>query len=647
MNFLDRIAERPLLADGAMGTQLYARGFDFDQNYDALNLLQPDVVRNIHREYAAAGADLLETNTFGANHFRLDNWGLADAVSEICARGVELAREASRDVRPGILIAGAVGPLGVRLAPLGSVTSGEAYNAFVEQITALADAGADLIILETFSDPNEIEQALRAARDVCRLPVVAQMTFSREARTLLGATPEDAAARLAHLEADLVGANCSTGPRGVFDVVTRMRAAIDRMQPGNGVIDNGANGDGANSARAHRIRISAMPNAGFPEARGERVFYPATPDYFGDYARRFVESGVSLIGGCCGTTPEHIRAMRETLDSLIGVAQPTRMSHQRVESHVHVSKAVQHHVEARPTDLAQALADQQFVVTVEVEPPRSGDTQAMEDTARRLRDAGATVLDISDIPMARLRMTGLAAAHRVQSEADVETVLHFPVRGRNLLRVQGDLLAAHALNVRNLFVTMGDPTSIGDYPQASDHHDIVPTGLTQLIKQQFNVGKDISGASIGKPCSFVVGVAANLTPADFDKEAKLLKKKIECGADFALTQPVFDPAIARKFIAHYESLFGQLSLPVLVGILPLASVRHAEFLRNEVPGMALPDAIVQRLEAAGSKTRTEGMLIALEILSELRDLVQGVYIIPAFGRYDIVEKMIRDILGGM
>lgn len=625
-HFIERVAERPLLADGAMGTMLYAQGFGFDECYDALNLTQPDVISNIHRQYAAAGADVLETNTFGANHFRLDTWSLAASAAEICARGVELAREAARDVRPDILIAGSVGPLGVRLSPLGNVSMDTAYEAFRDQIAALAEAGADLLVLETFSDLREIEQALRAAKDVCDLPVVAHMTFNRDQRTLLGVTPQDAAYTLTKWRPALIGANCSTGPRGVFEVVRGMAAAAKTMH-------------------GYATGLSAMPNAGFPEERGERVFYPATPEYFADYAVRFVEMGARLVGGCCGTTPAHIAAMREALDAVDGGATAP-------SAHIVVSAARPTsdkssraaHVEAEASSLTQVLAARTFVATVEMEPPKSADTQAMEETAVMLRDAGATVLDISDIPMARMRMTGLAAAHRVQTQAGIGAVLHFPVRGRNLLRVQGDLLAAHALGVRNLFVTMGDPTRIGDFPQASDTHDIVPTGLVQLIKQQMNQGVDGSGASIGKPCNFVVGVAANLTPDDFDREARLLKKKIDCGADFALTQPVFDPVMARQFIAHYERQFGALDLPILVGILPLASVRHAQFLRNEVPGVVMPKRVVERLEAVGTKTRTEGSRIALEILAEIRDVVQGVYFIPAFGRYDIIARMIEHVV---
>ncbi|GIV85661.1 MAG: bifunctional homocysteine S-methyltransferase/methylenetetrahydrofolate reductase [Candidatus Roseilinea sp.] len=609
-----------------MGTMLYARGFGFDECYDALNLKHPEVILDIHRQYAAAGADILETNTFGANAFRLAAWNLESSAAEINTRGVELARQAARDVRADILIAGAVGPLGVHLAPLGNINREEAYRAFYEQIGALAEAGADLLILETFSDLAELEEALRAAKAACNLPVVAQMTFNREQRTFMGVTPLQAVQVLTPWQPALIGANCSTGPRGVLAVVRQMAAAAKAMPEAPG--------------------LSAMPNAGFPEARGSRVFYPATPEYFAEYTKQFIEAGARLVGGCCGTTPAHVRAMRAAFDKLTSSASTTAAI-ARVEIHHPAEGGHAHpHGDASiPTTLAQALAEGRFVTTVEVEPPKSADTSAIEETARMLKEAGATVLDISDIPMARMRMTGMAAAYRVQAGAEIETVLHFPVRGRNLLRVQGDLLAAHALGIRNIFVTMGDPTRIGDYPQANDHHDIVPTGLVQMIKEQFNIGLDGLGASIGKPCSFFVGVAANLTPTDFEKEAKLLRKKIECGADFALTQPVFDAEMARRFIAYYEQMFGKLTLPILAGILPLASVRHAQFLRNEVPGVVMPETIVQRLAAAGNKTRTEGAIIAMEILAGIRDLVQGAYFIPAFGRYDIVAKLIQQATG--
>lgn len=626
MTFIEHLRIQPLLADGAMGTMLYERGMDFEDCLDALNLNKPDLVSDIHRQYAAAGADVIETNTFGANRFKLEHHSLSQKVAEVNARGVELARKASRDVRAGIYIAGSMGPLGVQLAPLGPVKPHEAFEVYLEQIVALADAGADLLILETFSNINELEQAIRAAKASCDLPIVAQMSFTRDNSTTLGATPESAAKRLIELGADIIGANCSTGPRRMLDVVLTMHHIASEM-------------------RGDSMIISAMPNAGFPEVRAERLMYPARPEYFGDYAARFVAGGVKLLGGCCGTTPLHIGSMRAALDVL---NQPTG-------PHVAVSiparpivrtptvSARAKHISIEPSVLSATLQQNKLVITVEIEPPKSSDTQAIEETAQMLREAGTTVLNIADSPMARMRMSGLAVAHRVQERAGVETVLHFPVRGRNLLRVQGDLLAAHALNIRNVFVVMGDPTRIGDYPQANDHHDIVPTGLTQLVKDKFNQGMDSAGSSIGRPCSFIVGMAANLTPSDFEKEAALLHKKIQCGADFAITQAIFDAPKAIEYLNYYEGRYGKLTLPLIIGILPLASVRHAEFMRNEVPGIVISNDLVNRLQMAGARTRSEGLQIALETITQLRTHIQGVYILPAFGRYDHVAKLIREI----
>lgn len=623
--FLERLSRAPILVDGAMGTMIHSRGIGFEVNFDSLNLLRPELIKDIHREYVAAGADVIETNTFGANRFRFEAMSVLEGVADVNARGVELARQAARDVGGReVLIAGSVGPSGAQLAPLGGLSPAEALAGFREQVEALADAGADLIILETFSDLAEIELALRAAMAVCKLPIVAQMTFTRDERTVMGSSPEDAAHRLHELGADVVGANCSTGPRSMQNVTRRMLAELR----------------GAGHADA---LVSAMPNAGFPEVVGGRVMYPATPEYFGEASIRFNELGVRLVGGCCGTTPRHTRAMRAAIDALNGAA-PARVSIS-VPALPHRPAPSAPAAAGRATQIETALSAGTFVATVEVEPPKSHDTQPIEEVATMLAQAGANVLDISDLPMARLRMSALALATRVQERVGIETVLHFPVRGRNLLRVQGDLLAAHALSIRMVFVTMGDPTAIGDYPQAQDLHDIVPTGLTQLIKDRLNQGVDSAGASIGRPCSFFVGVAANLTPTDVDKEARLLRKKVEAGADFALTQPVFDAELARAFVARYEQLFGPLTLPILAGMLPLASVRHAEFLKNEVPGVRLPDALIDRLRGAGVKTRTEGALIASELVERLRadmpSVIRGVYFIPAFGRYDVIARLIE------
>ena len=611
-----------LLADGAMGTQLHRRGASFDRSFDVLNLEAPDLVDQVHRDYVAAGADLLLTNTFCANPIHLDRWNLAGQASAINRAGVARARAAAADAGRSIVVAGSVGPTGERLAPGGSLSAVDAEDAFRVQVEALANGGADLLWLETFSDLDEIDAAIRAARSVCDLPIVASMTFTRDGYTVHGATPEVVMRHLIERHVDGVGVNCSTGPLAVGRVVDRYALVVDAQSDGT------------------RPILTAMSNAGFPENRGARLFYPATPVYMAESAVRLADSGVTVIGGCCGTTPEHIRAMRTALDARPSgpVVRERRAVPREVAAPVELGAAP-----GRST-LATALAGGRFVVTVEMEPPRSADTSELERNALLLRQAGATVLDISDIPMARLRMTGLAAAARVQQATSLETVLHFPVRGRNLLRVQGDLLAAHALGIRNLFVTMGDPAVIGDYPQAFDHHDIVPTGLVRLVKERFNQGVDSAGSSIGAACEFVVGAATNLTPHDLAHEANLLHKKATAGADFLLTQPVFDPDAARTFLAFYNERYGALTVPILLGVLPLATSRHANFLNNEVPGMSLPPEVIAAMVDAGEDSRSVGLQIAADVANELRDIVSGVYIIPAFKRYDLAARLITNLV---
>jgi homocysteine S-methyltransferase len=383
--------------------------------------------------------------------------------------------------------------------------------------------------------------------------------------------------------------------------------------------------------------LAAMPNAGWPEATtGGRVLYPATPDYFANYALKLTAAGASLVGGCCGTTESHIAAMRHALNE----PPPTDIYLPPLEMGIHDEQTLS--PGHAPTQLAQFMQNQTFVVTVEMRPPRGIATHRLRQSALMLQEAGANILNIADTPVAQMRMSAWAAAYLVQKEMGLETVLHFPTRGRNLLRIQGDLLAAHALGIRNLFVTMGDPTRIGDYPEAMDSYDIVPTGLIQLIKQQFNAGRQHSGASIDEPTSFVVGCAVSLTPPDPEKEAKLLHKKIQHGADFALSQPVFDPAAAKAFVELYTGMYETPMIPVIAGLYPLFNGRNAEFLHNEIPGMVIPDALRQRMHTAANPQR-EGVLIAQEILAEIRPFVQGVYMMPAFGRYDLVA----DVLDGM
>lgn len=612
--FLQRLQQRPLLLDGAMGTLLHARGISLEVCFDAVNRDNPAIVADIHRAYIDAGADIIETNTFGANRFRLAEYGLQNEVAAINQAAVNIARRAIESSFKGVLLAGSIGPLGARLAPLGRVSTAEAQAAFSEQIQALvtaAPAGVDLLVVETMSDVKEVAAAVAAARAVAPdVPIVAQMTFTRDDRTLLGDTPDNVARRLSQLDVDVMGVNCSGGPAQVL----RLLLIIQQIAP--------------------EIPLVAAPNAGWPEqVQGGRVLYPATPAYFGEYARALTEAGAQLVGGCCGTTDAHIAAMRRALDT------PGRSSLPLPSVQVVTRAEKKTAVLDSPTGLAQHLAGRQFVVTVEMSPPKGIATQRLLEGAHMLKDAGANFLNIADSPLARMRMSAWAAAYLVQQTVGLEAVLHFPTRGRNLLRIQGDLLAAYAMGIRNLFVTMGDPTRIGDYPEATDSFDIVPTGLIQLIKQQFNTGLDKAGHSIDQATSFVVGCALNLTSSEPQREMKLLRKKIHNGADFALTQPVFDPAAAKAFIDAYETEYQEPILPIVVGIKPLYNYRNAEFLHHEVPGIEIPDVQRQRMRTT-SDPQQEGVRIAQEILAELRPFTQGVYMMPAFGRYDLAADVL-------
>lgn len=609
--FLAALEEGVLLADGAMGTMLHARGVGFDQCFDELNLTNPALVADVHREYIEAGAQVILTNTFGANRYKLSRHGLEDRVAEINRAGVELARRVVAASFREVFVAGDVGPLGVRIAPFGRVQPEQARKAFSEQIAALCEAGADLIVIETMSDLYEIQEAVRAARQVCSLPVVASVTFTRDDRTLLGDSPVRVARVLRESGADVIGVNCSGGPAQLLRILKQMRQA------------------------APEAIFWVKPNAGWPEQVGGRIMYPADPDYFGEYALSFRRAGASVVGGCCGTTPRHIAAMRRALDQAPDLSiAPAVLSPLEEEA---LEPAEQ------PTQLAQKLAAGRFVIAVEMDPPRGLSTHKLVAGASLLADSGADVIDVADTPMARMRMSAWAVCDVIQRQVGIETTLHFPTRGRNLLRVQGDLLAAHALGVRNVFVVMGDPTSIGDYPEAMDDYDLVPSGLIKLIKQGFNVGVDHSGTSIGQPTNFFVGAALNLSARDPQREYRNLRRKLRAGADFFLTQPVYEPEAARAFLQRYEEEYGPIERPILVGILPLVSVRHVNFLHHEVPGVFIPEAMRDRIERAGERGAQEGVRVAVELIEQLKEWAAGVYIMPQFHRYDLVAEIIEAV----
>jgi methionine synthase / methylenetetrahydrofolate reductase(NADPH) len=614
LDFLVRLKDLdvPLLGDGAMGTMLNRTGVDFAECFDQLNLTRPAMVAEIHRAYIEAGAQVIQTNTFGANRYKLGEHGLAAQADEINRAGVELAHRVALASFREVFIAGDIGPLGVRLAPFGRVQPEDARQAFTEQARALFEAGADLLFLETFSDLNELLEAVAAAQAVCGLPLAASMTFTRDDRTLLGDSPAVVARRLAESGVNVIGINCSGGPAQIFRILKQMAQAAPGMP------------------------FSAMPNAGWPERVGGRIMYPANPEYFGDYALAFCEAGARLVGGCCGTTPQHIAAMHHAL-----ARQPQGCGPHAADLAMPSESEELPEESESASPMAQKLAQGKFVLAVEMDPPRGLSTHKLLAGASMLAEAGVDVINVADSPMARMRMSPWAVCELIQSDLRVDTTLHFPTRGRNLLRVQGDLLAAHSLGIRNVFVVMGDPTAIGDYPNANDNYDLVPSGLIQLIKRNFNLGLDHAGVDIGQPTAFFVGCALNLCPAEPEREIKNLRRKLEAGADFILTQPVFDPLGASDLLGRYAERFGKIGVPILGGVLPLFSERHASFLHNEVPGITISDALRERIQRAGERAAWEGVQIAVELVDQMRAWAQGVYIMPQFGRYDLAAEIVE------
>ncbi len=611
MNLLSE--QKPILSDGAMGTVLNQRNIEVDRCFEELNLLNPAIVAEVHREYIEAGAVIIQTNTFGANRYKLAKYGLEQKVQEVNQAGVELLKRVISASFREVLLAGDVGPLGVRIAPFGRVQLEEAREAFREQISALNEAGVDLIIIETMADFYEVREAILAARAVNpKLPVLASMTFTRDDRTLLGDTPEKIAQQIHAAGADVIGINCSGGPLQMLRLLKKMKKAVPEGY------------------------FSVMPNAGWPEQQAGRIMYPAGAEYFGQYALSFWQAGATIIGGCCGTTPAHIRAMAHEIRNT-----PMEQVLVSVESDRWDAEPVEE-ADCDCSQMAEKMKAGRFMISVEMDPPRGLSTEKLLAGASLLAEAGADVINVADSPMARMRMSPWAVCSLIQKNVNIETVLHFPTRGRNLLRVQGDLLAAHALGVRNVFVVMGDPTAIGDYPEAMDNYDLVPSGLVKMIKQSLNAGYDHAGSQIGQPTSFFVGSALSLAPQNRETELKNLKRKLKAGADFVLTQPVYDVAVAQESLAWFRAQLDQ-PLQVLVGILPLVTDRHAAFLDNEVPGIHIPRAIMERMKKSGDLSPQEGIKIAVELIEGLRSSVQGIYLMPAFNRFDYAAEIIDQL----
>lgn len=604
--FRARLASgKTIIADGAMGTQLYARGVSYDECFDAQTLDRPDIVEHIHRDYIMAGAELIETNTFGANRIRLSTFDREGQVRDINQKGARLARHAREIIGEPVFVAGSVGPTGRTVEPYGHLDAGELYEVFAEQIAALLEGGVDLFVLETFSDLAEIEQAIRAARALSDLPIVAQMTFAEDVRTPRGHSPEKVAERLAELGADVVGANCSVGSNTLLEVTERYLAAGAR-------------------------HVSAMPNAGWPTRVGERVLYLSSPEYMAEYGRSMADLGAAIIGGCCGTTPVHIRALQRSLSTgaaspaieVVGVVEPEGAPESMGPS----------------SELAEKLGTQR-VISVEIRPPRGANPSKALQGARLLKEAGADSVNVLDSAMARVRMSAVASAVLVKQQVGVEAILHFTTRDRNLMAIQSDLIGAHAMGLRTVLALTGDPPSLGDYAQSKAVYDIDSIGLIRVIKQ-LNQGVDVGGNSIGAPTQFLVGCALNPTAEDLDWELSRFREKLDAGADFVMTQPVYDAQLFQEVLERVKPI----EVPILMGVLPLQSYRHALFIHNELPGVRLTEEALRRMEAAGADGIEEGLAMAHELIAQCGNRVAGLYIVPSFGRYENAARLVSELL---
>lgn len=621
---LNRLARGPILADGAMGTMLYARGISFDRCFDELNLSNPGLVQEIHREYIRAGAELIETNTFGANRIKLAHHGLESQVRDINRRGVKLAREVREVTGEEIFVLGSVGPIGQLLESLGQVTYADAHAAFKEQIEALLESGADGIILETFSDLTELLAALRAAREVTHdLPLIAQMSFTEDEDTLTGNTPEEIVAALRDLRVDVLGANCSVGPAGTFNAVRRLVAELGKGE----------------QPLAPAV-VSVMPNAGFPARVGERYLYLSSPQYFAEYAQKFVgELGATIVGGCCGTTPAHIAAMRQALDAIKPSPQPRVVIAPKPEARP--TETTPEGMTVVPRTLREKLRAGKWVTSVELDPPRGLNPKKMLQGAAMLKELGVDCINIGDSPLAKIRMSCIALAVMLQQQVGLETIIHFTTRDRNLMALQSDLIGAHSLGIRNVIALTGDPPRLGDYPNATAVYDIDSIGLIKILKR-LNEGHDWAGTSIGTNADFFIACAldmawANSDPAELDR----FHRKLEAGADFVMTQPIYEAAILREFLQKYSDKYGKVEKPIVLGVLPLMSSKHAEFLHNEVPGITLTDESRQRMRDAGERSVEEGIKLAQELLRDAKDWVAGTYLMPSFGRYEVCGEIVK------
>ena len=597
-----------------MGTLLYAKGIFINRCYDELNVSQPDLIRSIHHDYLQAGAEIVETNTFGANSFRLGKHGVVDRLADINRMGARVAREAAKSF--DALVAGAIGPLGVRIEPLGKIALAEACDAFREQIQALNEEGVDLLILETFGYLEELHQALLAARDVNpELTVVAQVTIDEDGNCLDGSSPEHYGPQLQEWGANVVGCNCSVGPVARLDAMERVRAVTTAP-------------------------LSAQPNAGMPRSVEGRNIYLCSPEYMASYAKKFVEVGVALVGGCCGTTPEHIHAMKGRLR--VGAARSTSFKRTPAPE----AKPLETIPLAERSKLGRKIANGEFVTMVEIVPPKGIDAAKEIDGAKFLKSVGVDGVNIPDSPRASARMSNQALCLLIAQQVGMEPILHYTCRDRNVLGIQSDLLGASAVGIRNLICITGDPPKMGDYPDATAVFDVDAIGLVNIV-HNLNRGLDIGANPIGNATQFVIAVGANPGADNIEQEIHRFQYKVEAGAELAVTQPVFDLRLLEEFLKN----IAHCRIPIVAGIWPLTSARNAEFMKNELR-VAIPDSIIERMVKANTAdaARAEGVAIARDMLSSVREMVQGAQIAAPFGRYscavDVLEALGAAAAGG-
>ncbi len=634
--FRTRLAAGPLLADGAMGTLLYSRGVPQRANLDELVATRPELISAIHREYLDAGAELIETATFGANRVRLAAFGMQDRAGALNRRGAQLAREA-RDVSGrGAWVAGSIGPLGAPNRELLHLPEAHVRAAVREQIDGLLEGGADLFMFETFSVLEHLLAAIDEARRAADLPIVAQLTFGEELQLPDGTPPAVATAALVAAGADVVGVNCGGGPEACAEALEAMATV-----PGETTVPR-----------------SILPNAGLPQRIEGQFVYAASPAYLGGIVPRFMAAGAAIVGGCCGTTPEHIAAMRHALDAIAAGGLP--QTDASASGSARLDAASSSSIRPRysdaepggvasstaeappPTALARALAADQYVISVEIDPPRSVRIERTIEAAKLLKDAGVDLVNVSDSAMARVRMGALAVAFGIQHDLDVECIVHVTTRDRNLMALESELLGAHALGVRDILALTGDPPRVGDYPSGTGVWDVDSIGLVEILAR-LNRGEDAAGSPIGQPAGFTIACALDPTAADTATEWDRLERKLAGGAHLIMTQPLYDLAQVEAMFAEAERRFGALGFPVplLLGVLPLQSSRHAEFLHNEVPGITIPAGVRARLREAGDRGADVGLDMTLRLLDEVGTRVAGTYIMPSFGRYEQAAELVR------